>query len=119
MGGETNLRDLDPLRQARCHHPPAYRALQRAEGEDDPQLALQVATQSAAPEEPQKRQQIGDADKAAEQPVAPLPPEDDLEFIETHAGVEFAILRDGLIALKRLAPLSVIKRRQRSGDRLP
>src|ERR1700709_2489679 len=115
MRGEAKLRDLDPLRQARRHHPPADRALQRAEAEDDPQPALQLKAQRAAPEKKKERQQIGDADEAAEQPVAPLPPEDGLELVEIHAGVEFAILRDGLIARKRLTPLRVIQRRQRSG----
>ena len=45
MGGQTILRDFDPLRQPRGHHPPADRALQRAEAEDQPQPPPQIRAQ--------------------------------------------------------------------------
>ena len=51
--------------------------------------------------------------------MAPFPPENRLELAESHAGVEFAILRDGLVGVERLLPLLLIERRQRAGDRLP
>ncbi len=119
MGGETIMRNLDPLRKPGRHHPPADHALQCAETEDQPQPPPQVGAQSAAPQEPEKRQQIGDPDHAPEQPVAPFPPENRLELGEIHAGVEFAILRNGLVGVERLRPLLLIERRQRAGDRLP
>ena len=119
MRRQPILRDLGPLREAGGDHPPADRALQRAEAEDQPQPPLQLGTQHAAPQEEQERQQIDRADHAPEQPVAPFPPEDGLEFRKAHAGVEFAILRDGLVALERLRPLRLRQRRQRAGDRLP
>ena len=68
---------------------------------------------------PEKRQQIGNPDHAPEQPVAPFPPENRLELGQIHAGVEFAILRDGLVGVERLRPLLLIERRQRAGDRFP
>ena len=119
MGGETILRNLGPLRQARGHHPPADRALQRAEAEDQPQPPLQLRAEGAAPQKPEERQQIGRPDHAPEQPVAPFPPEDGLELVERHAGIEFAILRDGLVGLEGSGPLLLAERRQRAGDRLP
>ena len=112
---ETSTRS----RKARRHHPPADRALQRAETEDQPQPPPQIRGQHAAPHEPEKRQQIGDADHAPEQPVAPFPPENRLELGKRHAGVDFAILRDGLVGLERLRPLRLVERRQHAGDRLP
>src|ERR1700688_3509959 len=105
MGPQTVVRDFGPLRKPRGYHPPADRALQRAEAEDQPQPPPQVRAQSAAPEKPEKRQQVGDADRAPEQPVAPFPPEDGLELAKIHAGVEFAILRNGLVGVERLCPL--------------
>src|SRR5216684_1412270 len=108
MGGETNLRNLDPLRQPGGHHPPADRALQRAKAEDQPQPPPQVRAQDTAPEEPEKRQQITDADHAPEQPVAPFPPEDGLELRQIHAGVEFAILRYSLVGRDRLVILFLV-----------
>ncbi len=105
--------------QARSDHPPADRALQRAKGEDHPQPPLQLSAKRAAPQEVQERQQIDRADHAPEQPVAPFPPEDGLELRKAHAGVEFAVLRDRLVALERLRPLRLVERRQRAGNRLP
>ncbi len=119
MRRQPILRHLGAMRQARRHHPPADRALQRAEREDHPQPLLQLGTERAAPQEEQERQQIDRADHAPEQAVAPFPPEDGLEFMKAHAGVEFAVLRDGLVALERLQPLRLVERRQRAGDRLP
>src|SRR5258706_11952918 len=117
MSSKAILRDFHPLRKPRGYHPPADRALQRAEAEDQPQTPPQLRAQNAAPEKPEKRQQVGDADHAPEQPVAPFPPEDRLELAKIHAGVEFAILRNGLVGLECLRPLLLSERRQRAGDR--
>src|SRR6185437_9888322 len=111
--------DLDPHRQARGDHPPADHALQAAKREDPPQPPLQPAAKRAAPQEPEERQQVDQSNHAPEQAMAPLPPEDRLELAQSHAGVEFAILRDRLVALKSLRPLLLAERRQRAGDRLP
>src|SRR5579863_9770140 len=46
----------------------------------------QLTAEKSAPKEVKEREQIGHADHAPEQPVAPFPPEDCLELIETHAG---------------------------------
>ena len=119
MGGKAVLRNFHPLAQSRCHHPPADRTLQRAETEDQPQPPPEVGAERAAPEKPEKRQQIGNADHAPEQAMAPFPPEDRLELAEIHAGIEFAILRNPLVALERLLPLLLLERRQRAGHRLP
>src|SRR5258705_5612271 len=119
MSGQTVLRDFHRMRKSGRHHPPADPALQRAETEDQPQPSPQPRAQSAAPQEPEKRQQIGNPDRAPQQPMAPLPPENGLELGKTHAGVEFAILRDGLVGFERLPPLLLTERRQRAGERLP
>ena len=119
MRRQPILGHLGPLCEARRDHPPADRALQRAEGEDHPQPPFQLSAQRAAPQEVQERQQIDRADHAPEQAVAPFPPEDGLELRKAHAGVEFAVLRDGLVALERLRPLRLVERRQRAGNRLP
>ncbi len=117
---EPILRDFNPSGEPRCHHPPADRALQPAKPENDPQPALEIAAlQPAAPQKPQERQQVDRADHAAQQPMAPLPPEDGLELVETHAVVEFAILRNGLVGLERIGPRLLGQRRQGTGHRLP
>src|SRR5580692_8529546 len=102
MGGETIMRNFYPLREPGSHHPPADRALQRAEAKDHPEPPSDVGVQRATPQEPEKRQQIGDTDHAPEQPVAPFPPENRLELAKAHAGIEFAILRNGLVAVEHL-----------------
>ncbi len=119
MSSEAILRNLDPLRKPGCHHPPADRPLQCAEAKDQPQPPPQVRPQNAAPQEPEKRQQVRDSDRAPQQPVAPFPPENRLELPKIHAGVEFAILRNGLVGVERLCPLLLSERRQRAGDRFP
>src|SRR5262249_44285201 len=106
MRAEAILRDLDPLREARGHHPPADRALQCAEAEDQPEPAPQLRTYAGARQEIEERQQIDNADDASELPMAPFPPEDRLEVSQTHAGVELAILRDQLVAFERLLPFT-------------
>src|SRR5258708_19813571 len=113
MSGQTILRDFHPLRKSGRHHPPADPALQRTETEDQPKSSPQLRAQSAAPQEPEKRQQIGNSDRPPEQPVAPFPPENGLELRKTHGSVEFAIFRAGLVAFARLAPLLLIARPHR------
>ena len=51
------LRDDDALRQSRRHHPPADRALDRAERKDAEERAGEPAVDQAAPQEEQERQQ--------------------------------------------------------------
>jgi hypothetical protein len=51
--------------------------------------------------------------------VAEFPPENRLELGEIHAGVEFVILRDGLVGFEGLRPLLLIEGRQSTGDRFP
>src|SRR4029077_13726142 len=84
-----------------------------------PQPPPQLRAQDSAPQEPEERHEIGDADKPPEQPVAPFPPEDRLELIETHAGVELTILRNGFVGFESLAPLCPTERRQGAGDGFP
>ena len=38
--------------------------------------------------------------------MAPFPPEDGLELVERHAGIEFAILRDFLVGLEGLRSIA-------------
>ena len=119
MRGQPILRDFGALRQARGDHPPADRALQPAETEDDPQPLFQFGRERAAPQKEKERHQISKADEAAEQPMAPLPPENRLELGQAHAGIEFTILRDGFVSLEGGRPLRLVKRRQCAGDGFP
>src|SRR5271154_7091040 len=119
MGRETILRDLDPLRKPRGHHPPSDSALQRAESEDPPQPPLQLAANNSAPQKPEERQQIGCADHPPQEPMAPLPPENRLELVTRHAGVHRQILRNRLEGGEGLRPCRLTKRRQPPCDRLP
>ena len=112
---ETSIRCVRP--EATIHQPTAPCSAPRPKISHSRRFSSVL--EHAAPQEEQERQQIDRADHAPEQPVAPFPPEDRLELGEAHAGVEFAILRDGLVALERLRPLRLVERRQRAGDGLP
>ena len=104
MRRQPVLRDFHAIGEARGHHPPADRALQRAEPEDEPQQRAQRRRHGAAPQEEQKRQQERRADHAAKQTVRPFPPINRLERVEAHAAVDLAVLRDGLIFFERRLP---------------
>ena len=83
MRRQPILRDLDPIGEAGGHHPPADRALQRAESED----RSTAARRSPAAIQPRHRNQRNGSRNAApisraEQPVRPFPPEDGLELGE-------------------------------------
>ena len=65
--------------QARCHHPPADRALQAAEREQDDAAPDQALRHPPRGQEDQERDREHHADQAAEQAVGPLPPVDGLE----------------------------------------
>jgi hypothetical protein len=119
MKGEPVLRNRDALGEPRGHHPPAHRALHRAQGENPRQGDAEPAIDPAAPHQPQERQQEHRADQAAEHPVAPLPPEDGLELLEAHATIDALILRDGLVFIEFRLPIGLRQRRHDPGDRLP
>ena len=119
MRRKTVLRNFDAMDEAGRHHPPADRALQRAEAKNQPKPCPQSGTDPAAPEEPQQRQQEHHADGAADEAVRPFPPIDRLERVEAHAVVKFAILRNGLIFFELGLPLGVVKRRYYAHDGLP
>jgi hypothetical protein len=70
------LRHRDALGQPRRHHRPAHRALHGAQRENAGEGSAEPAIVPAAPQEPQERQQELGSDQAAEQPAAPLPPEE-------------------------------------------
>ena len=97
MRRQPILRDLDPVGEAGGDHPPADRALQRAESEDDPQPRAAAAARSS--------RATGTTGTAAGTPRRSRRPSsrcvhshqiDRLELVERHAAVEFAVLRDGL-----------------------
>ena len=119
MRRQPILRDFDAVGEAGGDHPPADATLQRAEPENEPQRRPQRRFHPAAPQEPEKRQQKRHADQPAEQAMRPFPPIDGLELRETHAGIELAVLRDGLIFLELGLPPTFAERRQRAQHRLP
>jgi hypothetical protein len=57
--------------------------------------------------------------KPPEEPVPILPPEDELELVESHPLVHELVFRRELVLLERLLPLLLGHRRQRADDRLP
>ena len=119
MGGEPVLADAGAHAEAARHHPPADQALQPAEQEERHDARLHAGFDAARHPEEDQRQQHHHADQPAEQPVAPLPPEDALELGERHALVELLVLRDLLVLGEFLLPLRLGERRNDAVDRLP
>ncbi len=119
MDREPLLRDFDAMHEAGFHHPPADEALQSAERQDADEFPFQSLRDHAAQPEDDERHGEDDADQPAQQPMAPLPEEDEFEPVEAHAGDEFLILRDRLIFGEFGEPIGLGERRQHAGDRLP
>ena len=119
MRCEAELRDPRIVDEPALHHVPAHRALKRSEREDADELRRQTCRDPAPGDEPEQRQQERDSDRAPEQPMAVLPPEDALERVERHAAVDLAVFGRGLVLGEGLGPLRIGQRRQRADDRLP
>jgi hypothetical protein len=101
------------------HHPPADRALREAQSEDESETLRERAIDPAPPQEPDQRQYEHEADGAAEQAVAILPPEDALESVERHVAVHQPELRSGAIAREGVFPLRGVERRDGAHEGLP
>ena len=82
-------------------------------------LQRKAAAQLAHQPEGDERQREGDADEAPEEAVGPLPPEDGLESLERHAGIDDGVLRDGLVLVEGGEPIGLVERRYRAEQRLP
>ena len=119
MQRQSLLRHLGALAQARGHHPPADDRLERKQACRDGDLPAERAFELASPPEPQGGQNERRAHDARQQAMRPFPPEDGLEAIERHVGIELGELRDLLVAVELGLPLRCAQRRKHAGDRLP
>ncbi len=102
---QSILTDINPINQARRHHPPADKALQSAEYQSDHQSGLQPRLDTACSPERNHWHKEGNADEPAKQPVPPFPPEDELELVQAHPLVDQLVLGDLLILFKFLLPI--------------
>ncbi|OAE37537.1 hypothetical protein A7J57_08110 [Agrobacterium tumefaciens] len=93
--------------------------MKAAKGKKTDEWQAQTFFDAAAQPEVSKRQGEDDADRAGEQAMRPLPPEDRFELVKRHALVDFLILGDALVELEFLFPLGDGKRRNGAVDRLP
>ena len=119
MQRQSLLRHLGALAQARGHHPPADDRLEREQACRDGDLPAERALELASPPEPQGGQNECRADDARQQAMRPFPPEDGLEPIQRHVGIELGELRDLLVAVELGLPLRRAQRGKHSGDRFP
>ena len=118
---KAEMADVRPVDQAGHDHVPAQRALQPAEDEQADELPAIALRDRALRREPDQRQREGHADQAADQPVEPLPEEDELELRQRHSGrpVDLEIFRRLLVELEGMLPVGLRQRRDRAGDGLP
>ena len=119
MQRQSLLRHLGALAQARAHHPPADNRLKRKQACRDGDLPAERAFKLASPPEPQSGQNECGAYNARQQAMRPFPPEDGLEPIERHVGIEPGELRDLLVAVELGLPLRCAQRGKHACDGLP
>src|ERR1700684_1426016 len=100
MQRQPFLRHFGALAQARTHHPPADDWLKCEQARRDGDLPSERASKLASPPKPQGGQNECGADDAREQAMRPFPPEDGLEPIESHVGIELSELRDLFVAVE-------------------
>ena len=119
MRREPVLADLRAVHEAALHHPPAKRALQAAQHEQNGELRHQCALDLLREGKPEERNEEGKADETAEQPVPPFPPIDLLELRQRHPLVERGVLGDLLVEVEFALPVGLAQRRERARHRLP
>jgi hypothetical protein len=119
VDGEPDVADVGPVDEARGDHPPADRALQGAEREDEAELPAIAARDRPLPREPQQGQSESEADDPAEQPVDIFPEIDALEVLEAHSAVDELILRALPVGGELGRPGLLPERRKGSRKRLP
>ncbi len=119
MDGEADVADVGPVDQSRGDHPPADRALQRAQCEKPAEPPAIAGRNRPAQREPGERKREGEADQPAEQAVDIFPEIDVLELAQSHAAVDQLELRSLAVGVELGAPGLVVERRDRAGHRLP
>jgi hypothetical protein len=119
MRGQAELRHSRIVDEPAFHHEPADGALQSTEQEDAGERPREAARNASTREEPQVRHEEHDADRAPEQPMEILPPEDALELRERHRVIDVAEFGRRLVLGERVVPVGRVERRQRADDRLP
>ena len=113
------MRDFGAPDEARRHHPPADRALQRAEHQQRQQSRLVPGRDRAARPENGKRHCIGQPDQPTEQAMNIFPEKNALELGKRHAAVHQLILRARLIGSELRLPFGIVQRRQRTRHDVP
>src|ERR1700678_194380 len=110
MQRQSLLRHLGAFAQARADHPPADNRLEREQARRDGDLPSERAFELASPPEPQSGQNECGAYNARQETMRPFPPEDGLESIQTHIGIELGELRDLFVAIELALPLRCAQR---------
>jgi hypothetical protein len=116
---QTIGRDANAHFKARGYHPPANRTLQPDKTGDPEGLEREIRIKPARDQERDKRQCHGRANDAPEQPVAPFPEIDRLEFGKREPAMQRLILRNLAILLELRNPCSFSQWRQDTGDEFP
>lgn len=115
VGGDRGHAVFEP----RGHHPPAHDALEADQHPDRQQPRRPARRQPPGGEETHEPQDEDEADHAAEEPVAPLPPVDELEVRECHALVHQLVLRALAVEVELRLPVCRAHRRDRPGHEVP
>ena len=120
MGDQPVLADIGAHRQPALHHEPAERPLQPAQQEQADQTGPQRRADAVADRAAKTRRGEGNADQPAPQAMDVFPPEDALELVQRHVGLELLEFGDLLVEIELLLPgWPVVERRQHAADGLP
>jgi hypothetical protein len=93
--------------------------LQSQKGRSQTDAGPEPAVQPPCRPERQRRDDENEADYARQQPMRPFPPEDGLEAVERHVGIERGVLGDLPVEVEFGLPLCEIERRHDPRERLP
>ena len=119
MGGEAVGAHVGPVDQPALHHVPAEQPLEPAEHTDEQHLERERAVEGAPDEEPEEGQDEGGAHRAAEQPVRIFEPEDRLETLQRHGGIERPVFGEAPVVGEERPPRVLADGRQRPHQRAP
>ena len=101
------------------HHPPANRALQTAQSTQQQQSRCPSSRNAFRCPEKQEPSAPNQPDHAAQLPMPPFPPVDELELGQAHAFILKLVFWDLPVLVEFALPVRLAHRRQRSGHRRP
>ena len=119
MGRQSILRNFDTIHQSGFDHPPTDKALKAAQSQNRNKPGFQVGAELSAQPEPHHWHQQSEAEKTPQQTMAPFPQKNSFEAVERHPRIHFGILRDLLIFVEGLSPVSGAQRWQSPAHRFP